>query len=1126
MAGTGNSLTKTGNRFLTYNLPNTRNYGSLVVSAGGVAFGGGTAGTTYYLTNTGPGSISLGSNTFFGFYTSGGGTVADSITLTGNSTIFFGAAATNTNGQRTSGTVNTNGNTLSLYAYSVVSDGGVSGVISGSGNVVVTGGAVKLLAANIFTGTASATAGTLTVSNTNALQDATYLPGAGGTVSFTGNPVIGGLTGSGALTPSVTFTFGGVNATKNDTFSGTLNPTTIQVLAMNSGTGLSVQTWSSISSLRNNAATNITRGAFQITTTQGLYGASPSGTTTVSSGGGLWIANNITPNFAGITITGTGAAGSTDGAIRNVSGNNMLTSTVTLGGSATIQSDSGTLTLSTLTLGTANTLTLKTTGTGGITLGAAATGTSTSAISIPVTSTVKAGTTSVLAATTNTITGTFDTNTFAQTIASGKTLRVDGEFAGGATLTTIAGVLDGTGSITGAGGVSVSTGGALNAGNATTNNILSIVSPLTFAAGTQSMTLTGGTGTGTVLSKVAVTGGNAVTHTGTVTVNAISVNGWTANSTHTFLTYGSRSGAGTFAKGTLSGGNARQDIGNIVTDANAATFDIVNGNINNIWNGGVTGTGAWFDGQPTGWTGTNSLTDFVNGDSVTFNASNTTTAVLTGDVTVGSLTMNGAAHTIGDSFTLTNTGTLTVSGAFTQTLNTPGDFQGNISVAAGSTLAFGNPNALGTSTGTLTLTGASPATLQWNSILGFSTNKSITLSAAASTRQFLKTVGNAVATLAGAITGGGALAFLTKTGPGVVALTNTGNTFNSILQIGYNSAESPGTNVLRAVPSAISSATQIRLNAGSILEIDNGSSPYTFSRSYGTAGFYTEDLVADAGGGFSSRGTGGITVSSNITFGVPTNNWKGPLYVGTAAQIGTSQGDVTFSGTIDLGNTTVNQTIYAFSGSRAVFTNLFNSSVSTSIRAILTGSGIIRVSSSSSNSIGVDVVNNVTLELTDTTVNIFPSLAINNATVSKPSDIGALSYTGDINFFEANGVLSANGPGIFTPSNVTCNNVVTFSGNGSGFISAFAGGANAASGVLKKGTGTWTFTNLFFNGSAGAEVQDGLLIASRKNCLGNGPLVLKGGKIQFTDTSTQFVSSVASLSTVGQTSTPRIILGG
>ena len=998
-----------------------------------------------------------------------------------------------------------------------------NGVVQGSGGLVKAGtSSLTLAGANTFTGTASATAGTLTVSNTNALQDATYLPGAGGTVTFTGNPVIGGLTGSGAFTPSVTVTFGGVNATKNDTFSGTISPATLQPLTMNSGTGLSVQTWSSSSSVRNTVATNITRGAFQITTTAGLYTSGATGLTTTSSGGGLWISGSITPNFGPITITGTGAAGSVNGAIRNVSGNNPLTSTVSLCGSATIQSDAGILTLSTLTLGTANTLTLKTTGAGGITLGAAATGTGTSKVLVPTGSTVKAGVgvSSALAAVTNEIDGTFDVNVVAQTIASGKTLQVDGTWAGGTTTTTIQGTLDGIGSMTGSGTVSISTGGALKAGSGAANSTLSIAGPLTFAAGAQSMTLPGGAGT--TLSKVAVTG--ALTHTGTVTLNATSSTGWTNNSTQTFLTYASRSGAGTFTKGTLSGGTGRQDIGNIVAGATAATFDVVVGNINNNWNGGTTGTGAWFNEQPTGWSGTSGLTDFLNGDFVTFDASNTTTAALTGNVSVASLTMNAAAHTIGGSFTLTNTGALTVSGAFTQTLNSPGDFQSTISVAAGSTLAFGNPNALGTSTGILTLTGASPV-LQWNSILGFSTNKSITLSAAATNQQFFVSVGNATATLAGVISGGNSSAFLTKTGSGVVSLTNT-NTFTSILRVGGSTSETVGANVLRVVPAALPSVST-RLNAGSILEIDNGATPYTFSRTYGTGAtsYYTENLVASAGGGFSSRGTGGITVSGNITFGAtPTTLWTGPLYIGTAAQIGSSQGDVTFSGAVDL-KSIYNQTIYVFSGSRAVFQNLTTTYTTTAPRAVFGGSGTVRVSSASSLTceVGVDAG---TLEVTSTTFNIFPYIAVGSATVSKPSDIGAVTYGGTIGYFNPGGTLAAYGAGTFTARGIDYyGNIVTLDGDGYGFTTDYSGGA---SGLIKQGTGTWEIGEPFAStGTGGVEVRQGLLKATYKSIIASGPIVLKGGNLQFTDTTTdtKVLGSIASLSTVGQTSTPRIILG-
>jgi autotransporter-associated beta strand protein len=998
-----------------------------------------------------------------------------------------------------------------------------NGVVQGSGGLVKAGSSsLTLSGVNTFTGTTSATAGTLTISNTNALQDATFLPGAGGTVTFVANPRIGGLTGSGAfgISGGGTATLGGasVGVTKNDTFSGSFSSATLP-LAMNSASGLSVQAFSG-TSIRTSPATTITRGAMRITTTSGLYTASPTGTTTVSSDGGLWVSGSITPNFGPISINGTGAAGSLDGAIRNVSGNNTLTSTVTVASSATVQSDADVLSVGPFTVGSSSTLSLVTTGAAGITLRGAATGTGTSKVLVPVGSTVKAGVgiSGALAATLNEIDGTFDVNVVPQTIAAGKTLQVDGTWAGGTTTTTIVGTLDGTGSMTGSGTVSVSTGGALKAGSGAANGTLSIAGPLTFAAGSQSMTLPGGTGT--TLSKVAVAG--AVTHTGNVTVNATSSTGWTPG-TYTFLTYGSKSGAGAFVAGALTGGTGRQSIGNLTSGVTSATFDLVSGNTSVTWAGGDGGD--WYDGQAAGWTGTG-VTDFVNGDTVTF-GSNTTTATLTSDVTVASLTMNTADHTLDGPNTLTNNGALSISGAFVQTLNVAGE-HGAISVGVGSTLALNNTNALGSGTGTISMLGSASQLRFDFDANNLSTARPISITAAGAVTARLKTNNpNTFVTLSGAITGGSSTGALTKSGSGTVELTGAAG-WSSFTRIGDASvAELPGENVLRvsALPS-----TNLRLNQGGILEW-NGS---TFSRTYGTGGtqFYVEDAAGN-GAGFAAGQSSGLTVSANIAFGTTnTTQWVGPMYFGTA--FGTAQGRVTMTSVNATALCSASegfQTLHVFGNSSATITNVVNAAASR-INFFKEGTGSLFIVNGSTN-LGTVQLNEGTLDVGPSSNGFLAAITVASAdcVVRQEPSQGSTTISSALAFV-ADATLDAAGSGVFTIASTIgiSSNIITLTGSGTGLRTTTSGTSSTGK-YIKTGTGAWelafAYPNLNVGQSfgGGVEVQEGLLKASKRYALGRGPIVLKGGNLQFSDTTGNTLGSIASLSTAGQTSTPRIILG-
>ncbi|NBN90779.1 MAG: hypothetical protein EBV24_10885, partial [Actinobacteria bacterium] len=90
--------------------------------------------------------------------------------------------------------------------------------------------------------------------------------------------------------------------------------------------------------------TTITAGVVAVSTATALGATSGTGTTEVADGAVLSLSGTYTTFAEALTISGTGGG---NGAVRSTSGNKTLTGAVTLGASATIQSDADTLTLST-----------------------------------------------------------------------------------------------------------------------------------------------------------------------------------------------------------------------------------------------------------------------------------------------------------------------------------------------------------------------------------------------------------------------------------------------------------------------------------------------------------------------------------------------------------------------------------------------------------------------------------------------------------------------------------------------------------------------------------------------------------------------------------------------------------
>ena len=267
---------------------------------------------------TGPGTLLLTSNN----------TLSGSVSIQ-SGTLRVGSAGTS--GDLGSASVTNNGTLVFNRSNSI----SVSNVISGSGAVVQSGsGTLVLSGNNSFNGIVTLSAGTVQMDSSSAL-------GSGGTISFTGGTLVYGSgistdlsarlgsassqtiqINTGANSVEFASGFGGAGSTLTKTGSGQL-----LLSGSNAYTGL----------------TTVSAGNLRISNASGL-GSTAAGTV-VASGASLEFAftgnNSIGPEA--LTLNGTGIGG--NGALRNLSGNNSVSQFITLMGSTTIQSDSGTLTI-------------------------------------------------------------------------------------------------------------------------------------------------------------------------------------------------------------------------------------------------------------------------------------------------------------------------------------------------------------------------------------------------------------------------------------------------------------------------------------------------------------------------------------------------------------------------------------------------------------------------------------------------------------------------------------------------------------------------------------------------------------------------------------------------------------
>ncbi|MFN2623421.1 MAG: beta strand repeat-containing protein [Chthoniobacterales bacterium] len=516
-------------------------------------------------------------------------------------------------------------------------------------------------------------------------------------------------------------------------------------------------------------ATTINAGALNIQNATAL-GTNASGTT-VASGAALQIQNNIAVGTEALTLNGSGIA--SDGAIRNISGNNSFAGAITFGSASRISSDSGTLTLSgnvnnggflftesgagnvTITGVISGAGGLTKTGGGTLTLSGASNNTYTGATTVSQGTLVLAKPGSILSPAI-TIGGagysaTVQLSAALQIYGANTTINAQGQLnlnnfneyigtltlSGGGSIVTGTGILylGGTGITSNASSVTSTLPGNYSL---VTNQIFNIASGT--APGGTDVLLSGAIGEFTV--------GSTVTKTGTGKLVLSGANSWTGLTTISagVLNIQNASALGTTGAGTtVSPGAALQIEGNIAVGNEALSL-----------NGG----GISSDGALRNISGNNSYGGGITLGSASTINSDAGTLTLSGGIVNGGFTATfGGASNTAESGVISGNGVLVKTGGGTLTLSGVNTFVGGSTINGGTLVVTSNSN-LGGPTGAINL---NAGTLEIGT--GFTTVRTITLGDPAST--FQVDAGQTF-TVSTAITGTGTL---NKTGSGTMVLS-------------------------------------------------------------------------------------------------------------------------------------------------------------------------------------------------------------------------------------------------------------------------------------------------------------------------------------------------------------------
>ena len=1140
--------------------------GGTVISAGGgtIDLNGMTIGAeTLTLRSTGAGGNGALRNSS-----------ASAASWAGNVTLATASTIAATNGAITiSGAID-----AANLALTITNEGAVtlSGAITNSTSTLTKSGTgtLTLSGANTFSGGMTLSAGTLSIGNDAALGTgaATFADGVAVNSDSTARNVTNNISfqnlqigGTGALTLSGTLThtragpstltnnnagglsLGNINLSSSATvsrtltFAGTGNTTVTGVIA--DGTNAAVTNSQIVLNASGTTLTlsgaNTYRGLSTITAgtllaaNSAALGATNNGTT-VANGATLALSNNINSAEA-ITIAGDGVGG--NGVIRNISGNNTNSGTITLNATNNrIQVDSGTsLTLGAIANGVStNNLTLSANGTLRVT--GALTGAGTSAVL------QKDGAGSLVISNSGT-TGQ------AQLQLGGGTVTVEqGSFSTSTSTGTraldigISSTGDSTNNVAFYANSGVTISNSIYIAPNTTNNALRIL-------GTES---TSGTATfdreiflGGNLTVSAASGGTAL-----FSGNIVSSGNLTKTNAGTVVLSGSNTFTGNvdIAQGTLVLSNSLQRA---LNDANAVS----------ISNGATLSVGLSEEvGSITGASGS-----FINLNGVQLragdnNASTTFAGVMSSTADTASFVKKGtgtttltAANTMNGQ-TFIDAGTLRFDvaqgGTFTNTINvglTNGSAAATLAIGAGGVTLSNAINVRSGNSGTMTI-----AALNTNGTATFSgnitLNKAVTLSANAGGNLSLGAIamgdnnvtysGANNVTISGAMSANSGTAELRVNGSGTLALTGDNSASNQMKIILNSGTLSVGAlSAFGTTPGALY-FDKINFNGGTLsvtndITIAADTMGITSSGSGGTIDVaanktFTQNstVLGNAGGTFNKTGAGTLVLGNSANGFNPTINIQaGAVQVTNIAALGTNvtaiglgtastSGTFRYMGTSGSFNDTI--TIGAAGGTidvaaAALGTTLTNSGIVSGGALTKAGDSILVLSGN--NTYTNTVISGGMLTVTaDTNLGTAPGAAANNITIGN----GRLGLNGNFTVNANRGIL-------LTDANST---IDVYGGN-----SATVAGiiTNTGSGALTKlGTGSLILTgaNTYTGNTI---VGAGVLRATTGNSLGaagTSVTVSNGATLQLSNATGFTTDRVLTLSGNGNVSGALLNLGG
>ena len=629
------------------------------------------------LIQNGPGTTLLsGTNTFSGGLTVASGTAqfgndsaagTGTLTLNGGAIEAFGAArslneAVTVGGNfavggsqnlTLSGAMNLGGSVRTI----AVNNSGLttfSGTASGAGGITKAGaGTLVLGGGNSYTGATTVNQGTLRAGSAGTAfgnNSAVTLANTAGVVldlnnfnTTIGSLAGGGTTGGNVTLGSATLTTGGNNG--STAFGGVISGTGG---ITKSGTG----TWTLTGANTYSGATAINAGAINIQNATAL--GTTAGATTVASGAQLQVQGSITTAEA-LTVSGTGLAGT--GAIRNISGNNVLSGGVTRAAATTITSDAGLLTLSgpvsgnfALTVGGAGNTTVSgiVSGTAGLNKNDAGTLTLTGANSYTGATAINAGIVNIQNAT------ALGTTAGATTVSSGAQLQIQGGITSAEALTVNGTGVSAMGAIRNISGNNVLSGAVTRAGATTITSDAGLLTLSGPVSGNFALTV-GGAGNTTVSGIVSGTAGLTKNDAGTLVLSGANTYDGVTTLNAGILSVSSLANGGTAS----NIGDSSNAAGNLVFNGGTLLYTGAGSNTNRLF---TLGTG----GGTIDASGSGAL-NFNNTGALTISGAGARTLTLTGNSTA---TNNLSADISGStSLVKDGTGTWRISGDNTFTGN-------------------------------------------------------------------------------------------------------------------------------------------------------------------------------------------------------------------------------------------------------------------------------------------------------------------------------------------------------------------------------------------------------------------------------------------------------------------------